>query len=166
MNRSVTLGLLLFAVWQLWSGMSFPWGPDFKPLLLAMGIVSTLLVILIARRMNVVDAEGAPLEFVNIRVLLYIPWLVLEIVKANIEVVRRILHPGLPISPNVIEIVAGQRSEIGQVVYANSITLTPGTVSVLVDAGTITVHALSQKAAAGVETGEMDRRVTQLEGAD
>ncbi|HJO05275.1 MAG TPA: Na+/H+ antiporter subunit E [Acidobacteriota bacterium] len=166
MKRSAILGLLLLAVWQSWSGMSFPWGQHFEPLLLAMGVVSTALVLLIARRMNVVDAEGAPVEFVNIRVLLYTPWLALEIVKANIDVVRRILHPRLPISPVVIEVAAGQRSEVGQVVYANSITLTPGTVSVLVDAATITVHALSREAAAGVETGEMDRRVTQLEEAD
>ncbi len=166
MKRSATLGLFLFAAWQVWSGMSFPWGQHFEPLLLVMGIVCTALVVLIAVRMNVVDAEGAPVDFVNVRVLLYIPWLAWEIVKANLDVVRRILHPRLPISPNVIEVAAGQRSELAQVVYANSITLTPGTVSVLLDAATITVHALSREAAAGVETGEMDRRVTQLEGAD
>ncbi len=165
MKRSATLGLLLFAVWQLWSGMSFPWGPHYEPLLLVMGVVSTALVVLIAARMNVVDAEGAPVEFVNLRVLLYIPWLAWEIVKANVDVVKRILDPRLPISPNVIQVAASQSSELGQVVYANSITLTPGTVSVVVDASTITVHALSREAAAGVETGEMDRRVTRLEDA-
>jgi len=166
MKRSATLGLFLFIVWQLWSGMSFPWGQHFEPLLLAMGVVSTVLVVLIVVRMKVVDAEGAPVDFVNVKVLLYIPWLAWEIVKANLDVVRRILHPRLPISPNVIEVAAGQRSELGQVVYANSITLTPGTVSVVLDAATITVHALSGEAAAGVQTGEMDRRVTYLEGAE
>ena len=68
------------------------------------------------------------------------------------------------IGPNMIVVPASQSSVIGRVVYANSITLTPGTVSVSVDETTITVHALTQQAGEGVETGEMDGRVTHLEG--
>ena len=114
--------------------------------------------------MNIIDSEGAPVELTNFRLLGYVPWLGWEIAKANADVVRRILHPSLPISPTLIRVSASQCSEIGQVVYANSITLTPGTVSVDVEDSSITVHALSRDAADGVETGEMDRRVTHLEG--
>ncbi len=98
------------------------------------------------------------------RLLLYAPWLVWEVVKANIDVARRILTPSLPISPRMIKVKAGQQSDLGRVIYANSITLTPGTVSVDVEDDTILVHALTKEAADGVETGEMDRKVTRLEG--
>jgi multicomponent Na+:H+ antiporter subunit E len=99
-----------------------------------------------------------------LRALLYIPWLILEVVKSNIDVARRILDPRLPISPRVIEVQASQRRDIGRVIYANSITLTPGTVSIDTDGDRITVHALTEEAAAGLLTGEMDRRVTRFEG--
>ena len=164
MKYTASLGLLLFGAYLLWSGLAWPWADHFEPLLLWMGIVSTALVVFIAIRMRVVDSEGAPVELASLRLLLYIPWLAWEIAKANVDVARRILNPRLPISPRLIEVPATQRSDIGQVVYANSITLTPGTVSVSVEDGTITVHALTREAAEGVETGEMDRRVTNLEG--
>ena len=87
------------------------------------------------------------------------------IVKANIDVAWRILRPTMPISPRLIEVSAGQSSDLGRVIYANSITLTPGTVSVEMDGGKILVHALTKEAADDVESGDMDRRVTKLEGA-
>jgi multicomponent Na+:H+ antiporter subunit E len=130
-----------------------------------MGMLSTGLVIFIAWRMKIIDSEGAPLQLTTFRTLAYIPWLAWEIVKANIDVARRILSPRMLISPNMIVVPASQSSEIGRVIYANSITLTPGTVSVTVDETTIAVHALTQEAAEGVENGEMDGRVTHLEGS-
>ena len=166
MRRIITLYLLLLTAWTLWSGLSWPWGEHFEPLVAVMGVLSTALVVFIAWRMDVVDHEGAPLQLATFRTVAYIPWLAWEIVKANIDVARRILDPRLPISPNMIEVSASQSSEIGRVVYANSITLTPGTVSVTVEETTIAVHALTREAGEGVEAGDMDRRVTRLEGPD
>ena len=88
----------------------------------------------------------------------------IEIVKANIAVALRIVSPRLPIRPRVIRVRAGQRTDIGRVIYANSITLTPGTVTVDTEGDHITVHALTPEAAEGVLSGEMDRRVTRVEG--
>ncbi len=164
MRHIITLYLLLLGAWTLWSGLSWPWGDHFKPLLAIMGMISSGLVIYIAWRMEIIDSEGAPLQLTTFRTLAYIPWLAWEIVKANIDVARRILGPRMLIGPNMIVVAASQSSEIGRVVYANSITLTPGTVSVTVDETTITVHALTQQAGEGVESGEMDGRVTHLEG--
>ena len=158
MKRSLSLLAVLFLVWLLWSG-------HFTSLLLiSLGVASCLLAVLVAARMGLIDEEGAPLQLTTWRTALYVPWLALEIVKANLDVARRILTPSLPIAPRIIRVPASQRSEIGRVVYANSITLTPGTVSMHVEEGSITVHALTAEAAAGVEAGEMDRRVRQLEG--
>jgi len=114
--------------------------------------------------MDVVDGEGVPIGLQHSRVVAYVPWLAWEIVKANVDVARRILAPGRPrIAPRLVRVRASQRSELGQVVYANSITLTPGTVSVDLTDGELLVHALHADAAAGVEAGAMDRRCAALE---
>jgi multicomponent Na+:H+ antiporter subunit E len=72
----------------------------------------------------------------------------------------------LPISPHLITVRTSQKTAVGQVIYANSITLTPGTISLDVRDDTILVHALTSDSAAGVEAGEMDRRVSRLEPTD
>ena len=114
--------------------------------------------------MRVVDAEAHPIDIAG-RLLLYVPWLLWAIVKANLDVARRILTFRLPISPRLIRVKASQKSDLGQVIYANSITLTPGTVSVDLQDGTILVHALTRECAEDLQEGEMDRRVAALEGA-
>ena len=138
------------------------WSGHFEPLLLTFGAVSCALVVLIARRMQVIDGDGPSL--LNWRLAVYAPWLAKEIVKANLDVARRILQPQLPISPRIIDVPTSQKSELGQAIYANSITLTPGTVSVVVEGDQILVHALTRAAATGLQTREMDRAVTYWEG--
>lgn len=156
MLHSISLGLLLFGVWLLLSGF-------FEPLLLGLGVVSCLVVVLIAHRMDVIDREGHPIHL-GWRIVLYWFWLALEIVKSNIDVARRILDPKLPIHPVLIRLQASQKSELGLVIYANSITLTPGTVSVQVEAGEILVHAIAEEPAEALRQGDMDRRVSAVEG--
>jgi multicomponent Na+:H+ antiporter subunit E len=152
----ISLSLVLYAVWLLWSG-------HFGGLLLVLGALSCLAVVVIAMRMRVVDSEGAPIEHA-LRALVYVPWLLWEIAKANFDVARRILDPRLPIDPRVIRVRASQRRDLARVIYANSITLTPGTVSIDVAGDRITVHALTREAAEGLAAGEMDRRVSRVEG--
>lgn len=153
---AVALALALAVTWLVWSG-------HFDLLLLSLGAASCLLVVALALRMGIVDREAAPLHL-PIGLVTYIPWLVWEIVKANLDVALRILRPDLPIDPRVIRVKAGQSSDIARTIYANSITLTPGTVSIETEGEVITVHALTAESAAGVLSGEMDRRVTRLEG--
>ena len=143
-------------VWLLWSG-------HYTPLIIAFGVISCLFVASIASRMRVLDAEGHAIHLL-LRILAYLPWLFWAITKSNVDVAARILKPGLPISPRLIKVKAGQQSEVGKVLYANSITLTPGTVSVDVEGDVITVHALTDGTAADVEEGSMDRRVCRVEG--
>ncbi len=157
MKYLVSLFVVLSVTWLLWSGI-------FEPLTLTLGLASCIAVVALARRMDVVDHEGAPVEFA-LRTMLYLPWLLWEIVKANVDVALLILSPRMPISPRMIRVKAGQRTELGMVIYANSITLTPGTVSVDVEGDTIVVHAITREAADGVESGVMDRKVTALEGS-
>jgi len=155
-KHTIGLGIALAGIWLLWSG-------HFTALLLSLGAGSVLTVLWISRRMYILDHEAAPIE-VLLRLILYFPWLVWEIVKSNVDVAARILNPRLPISPRIIRVRAGQSGDVGRVIYANSITLTPGTVSIETEGDIITVHALTAEAADGVLTGEMDRKVTWLEG--
>lgn len=160
MLRALSLGLFLFVTWMLLSGeYSLHHG-----LLLGLGIASTVLVVLIALRMDVIDHEGHPVQL-TLHFLGYWFWLAIEIVKANIDVAKRIWRPDLDISPTLYLLKMSQPGELGQVIYANSITLTPGTVSVDLSNGDILVHAIAREIGDDLATGEMDRRVTRLETA-
>lgn len=155
MVHAVTLGLVLFGSWLLMSGI-------FEPFILLLGVISCGIVVVIAIRMDVIDHEAVPVHL-TFKVLLYWPWLFWEIVKANIDVTKRVL--GLAeISPTMVRIKATQKSDLGLVLFANSITLTPGTISIDVEEdGHILVHAISREGTEGLEGGEMDRRVTEME---
>ena len=137
----------------------------FEPLSLILGVFSCALVVAIAVRMDVIDHEAVPVHL-TFKVLMYWPWLLWEIVKANIDVTKRVLGFA-DISPTMVRIKATQKTDLGIVIFANSITLTPGTISIDVDEeGYILVHALSRDGTEGLEGGDMDRRVTELEGHD
>ena len=155
MIHTFSLAIALYVFWVLLSG-------HYEPLLLILGILSCIVVIVIARRMDVIDRESHPLHLTT-KVPLYWLWLLWQIVKANVEVMKLIWHPALPISPTVIRVKATQQSDLGRVIFANSITLTPGTVSMDVQDREIEVHALTKEMADDVISGVMDRKVSQLE---
>ena len=157
MRSALALFLLLLGTWLLASG-------HYTPMLVTFGVLSCLGVVVLCSRMGIVDEEAVPVHLLG-RAMAYVPWLVVEVFKANVDVARRVLDPDLPVSPEVFEVEASQRTDLGQVLYANSITLTPGTVSILAGDGRITVHAIAREVADGLREGEMDRRVSRLEGA-
>ncbi|QDV12049.1 putative monovalent cation/H+ antiporter subunit E [Rosistilla oblonga] len=153
----ITLSIALFATWLLWSG-HFD-----DPFLIALGVGSCLISVAISRRMKIVDEEGAPAHLGLRPFTSYAPWLIKEIVQSNMEVTRIILSPKMPLQRSMIRVSANQKTELGRVILANSITLTPGTVTVRVEGNSILVHALSFEGAAEDLSGEMDRRVCALE---
>lgn len=155
MGRALSLATVMFATWMLLSGeVSLHHG-----LILGLGVFSVFLVVAIAFRMDVVDHEGHPVHLTP-RFISYWAWLLVEIVKASIDVTKRIWSPALPISPALYILKASQPTELGQVVYANSITLTPGTVTIRLDKGDLLVHAIAVDLGEDLAGGEMDRRVT------
>lgn len=153
---SLSLLVLLFVNWLLWSG-HFD-----DPFIVALGVISCLLALAISRRMQIVDEEGAPAQL-GIRPIFYLPWLAKEIVLSNLAVTKIVLSPIMPLQRNQIVVTADQKSELGRVILANSITLTPGTVSIDVEGDKIMVHALSFAGAADDLSGEMNRRVCEIE---
>jgi multicomponent Na+:H+ antiporter subunit E len=155
MRHIVSLSILLAAFWLLNSG-------QYSVLTLSFGALSVALVVLISHRMDTVDRQSRALHW-TLRMPGYWLWLCKEIVRANIDVVNRIWRGHTATSPAQFTLQASQKTEIGRVIYANSITLTPGTVAIDLDGDTITVHALSQHAAAELLSGAMDRRISRLE---
>jgi multicomponent Na+:H+ antiporter subunit E len=148
--------IILFVFWLLLSG-------HFEPFLIAAGAGAAFGVALLARRMDVIDHEGHPVHL-GWNAVSYWPWLGKEIVKSAWDVSRIIVNPRLPISPRLVRAKTSQKTAVGVVTYANSITLTPGTISVDVSRGEILVHALTRESAEGLLEGSMDRRVTRFEG--
>ena len=154
--RHVSLALILFAFWLALSG-------HYTPFLIAAGAGSALLALLAAVRMRVADAEGHPFELLW-GAITYYPWLSVEIAKSAWGVTKIILHPRLPISPTITVVRASQKTNAGVATYANSITLTPGTITVGVNGQDLTVHALVKHSALDLEKGGMDHRVRRFEG--
>jgi multicomponent Na+:H+ antiporter subunit E len=155
-RHATSLAVCLFAFWLLLSG-------NFVPFLIGSGVIAALAVTWFARRMEVADSEGHPIHMGLGALFSYWPWLVWEIVKSAWTVARIIVDPRLPISPTLVRFKPRQHSAVGLVTHANSITLTPGTISVEVRPQEFVVHALTREGARAVADSEMDRRVERLE---
>ncbi len=156
--RFVSFVLSLFAFWLLLSGHD-------TLFLVTAGFLSALLVALFARRMGLLDQEGHPVHLVPRALLSYWPWLIGQIIRSAWSVAKIIVDPRLPISPTLLKVRASQLTDVGRVTFANSITLTPGTIALEVDTGEILVHALTREGAGELAAGDMDRRVTAFERA-
>ncbi|MBE9559447.1 MAG: Na+/H+ antiporter subunit E [Proteobacteria bacterium] len=155
MRHTISLSLFLAAFWLLNSG-------HYSALMLSLGAISIVTVLYIVHRMDVVDHESQPIHL-TLKFPVYYAWLIKEIVLANILVVKHIWLSNKSITPTIKTIKASQKTDIGKVIYANSITLTPGTVTVNMEGDQFMVHALLHESIEELEAGDMDRRVTELE---
>ena len=151
-----SIGLVLICFWLVLSG-------HYTAITLPAGILSVLGVVALARRMDIVDGEGHPIKLLPRAVFFYWPWLVKEICKAAWDVTKIILDPRLPVSPTLIRVKANQSSSTGVATYANSITLTPGTITARVTGNEFLVHAITRAGAEDIAEGTMDRRVKAFE---
>ncbi len=153
------LGVGLLVFWLLLSGY---WT---NPLLLTLGLLSIALTLWIVARISRQYRFGSPWYLCR-RLPSYLAWLLLEVYKANISVLKNIWFPRRhPIAPAVRRFPIRAKSRIGQTIFANSITLTPGTVSFDVAEGEVTVHAVEEGAIAELMDGDMNDRVAALEEA-
>ena len=152
--RRIALLVALALAWLLWSGL-------FKPLLLGLGLFSCLLTFVLVTRMGYFKNELFALR-VSPRLFAYWIWLGREVFRSSIQVARVVLDPALPISPRTIDIKSTSGHLVDQVILANSITLTPGTLALDLHEGVIKVHTLTEDGAKDLASGEMDRRVDAL----
>ncbi len=155
MRHTIMLSLSLAVFWLANSEY-------YTALMLSLGGISITLVVFIAHRMDVIDHEAQPLH-ITLKLPLYLAWLSKEIFVSNLLVVKHIWLGNKSISPIFATITASQKTDLGKVIYANSITLTPGTVTVKIEDDKFLVHALLKKSIKDLESSDMDLRVTQLE---
>lgn len=153
-KRTIFVAALFAATWVLWSGV-------YAPLTLALGALSCVAVTVLAIRIGFFESEVYALHFGR-RLPGYWLWLLWEIVKSNVNIARIVLSPRLPIEPVVISVDAQELAAVSQATLANSITLTPGTLSTDVNRGMIEVHCLTREIADELREGEMLRRVGAL----
>ena len=151
--KLIVWGLILFAGYSAWA---------FSSVLTTKGAISHAVS---AEASGITDEEGFPIEKLP-RALAYWPWLGWQIVLSALNVTRLILHPRLPISPTMVKVDAQQDSAVGLTTYANSITLTPGTISVEISeqGKSIWVHAITRENADGFADDEMNRWVAWMNG--
>ena len=152
--KPLLLFVFYFVIWLLLSG-------HYDPLLLTLGVLSCITCLYVTWKAKFIDEEGLPLHLL-IRLPIYTVWLFKEIIKANIDTAKIIIlnNP----DPQNFRVKSSQKTEAGKVTYANSITLTPGTVSTVLDGDILEVHALSSDMADDVKSGVMDKKVSWLEG--
>ncbi len=151
---------LLMAMWLLLSG-------HYEPFYLCFGLLSVGIVMYFSRGLLgsvVFRADGTRIQsFLTLEpwhhMVSYLPWLFLAIVKANLQVAWIVLHPRMPINPLIIRFSAPLPSDVAQVTLAQSITLTPGTVTVDLDGSNYTVHALTPESAEDLLNGTMQAMV-------
>lgn len=149
--RTIFAASQIFIFWFLLSGHT-------EALLISLGIVSTIVIVYLSHRMNIIDHESHPIHL-SFRLVKYFVYLGKEIILSNIDVIKRILSPRKTISPCVVTLPVEQKSDLGKVIYANSITLTPGTVTLELSSDQITVHALSKQSVEDLQTGNMSRAI-------
>jgi len=154
-RHTVAMLLILSLFWLTLSG-------HYSALLLAFGALAVILVSWISHRMDVVDHESIPLHLLG-RIPRYFAWLAWQVFKSNIEVVRHIWRRDVGIEPTITRVPLPQETDVCRVIYANSINLTPGTLTIDMGGDSLLVHALSQDSRQSLESGDMSRRVSELE---
>ena len=152
---SIFIFLVLAGMWVAFSGL-------FKPLLLFFGLLSIILVMYLLKRMNLLSNKKNR-SFRLFGLILYFFWLFFEILKSNYNLVLMILKPRSKVNQKLINVKYSQKSDVGQVIFANSITLTPGTVTVELDEKNFQVHVLDYNDNTIGNLQEMNERVTNLE---
>ena len=152
--KALLLFVFYFVIWLLLSG-------HYDPLLLTLGVLSCITCLYVTWKAKFIDEEGLPLHLL-IRLPMYTVWLFKEIIKANIDTAKIIIFNNP--DPQNFRVKSSQKTEAGKVTYANSITLTPGTVTTELDRDVLEVHALSSDMADDVKSGAMDKKVSWLEG--
>jgi len=157
MMPALFLTLLLGAYWALLSGQFH------NTFLLGVGAVCIAFVVWTGRRMGLLDDEGVPVRFYP-RAIAYVPYLAWQVILANWDVFKRIWSAQPAIDPRMARVPYSTRHPFVTTTYANSITLTPGTVTVSVDDKTMLIHCLTKEGEDSLREGDMERHVKRLEG--
>ncbi len=152
--RRVVVFFILMAFWLLFSG-------KFDAFHLTLGVLCCALVSYTSADLLIRDPSPNNRLLKSWRFVLYVPWLIYQVILANFHVAKLVLFPGT-VHPRVVRYKTKLKSDFSMVTFANSITLTPGTITMDIDNGEFYVHALSKKVAEDLESGDMERRIAHI----
>ena len=159
-GRAVLKTGVLAMLWVAFSG-------KLDPLHVAFGVLSVGIVLFLTRS-PAPDAgergESALHRARWVKALAYPFWLLWQIAVANIQMVRLILHPRLPIDPVLVRFDAALEGALAKVAYGNSITLTPGTLTLHIDGAEFVIHAITETSASATSLSNMQRKVAEAFG--
>jgi len=155
MKHTLSISCVLAALWLGNSGF-------YNPMMLTLGLLSVVFVVWLCHHMKIIDQESQPAHLLR-ELPAYYAWLVVQLIRSNLDVVVHIWRGKNAISPCMELVPVPQQTDLGKVIYANSITLTPGTVAIDLSDNHVLVHALSAQGMAELKDGEMARRVNKLE---
>lgn len=150
--------VLLMAVWLILSGYY-----DF--LHIFYGVICVSFVVWLNNRLTILPLAGESCgekQIILSRLLSYIPWLLWQIAVSGVYVAGVVLKPNPRLAPTVMRFTSRQPGAIARVILGNSITLTPGTITLAINGNLFTVHALTADTAAGLVSGDMENRVARL----
>ncbi|MEA2108886.1 MAG: Na+/H+ antiporter subunit E [Pseudomonadota bacterium] len=154
-GKYIVTFLLLLPLWLLLSG-------HYDLFHIGIGILCCALVSLFSAGLLFTSANITTHHIVMGRFILYIPWLIYQIILANILVAKLVLSPKLKIEPQVFSFKSKLKSDVAQTTYGNSITLTPGTITIDIKDDEVYVHALAGNFKDDLLTGEMERRISKI----
>ena len=153
--------LIMFGLWIILSG-------KFDAFHLSLGLISCLIVAYLSGDLLFDSLKLKTFLGSCIRFVLYIPWLLYQIFLANLHVLYLTFHPRMMdlIDPKIIKFRSKLKKDLSLVTFANSITLTPGTITVYLSMdGDFSVHAIDKKSREGLP-GEMEVRIAKAFGEE
>ncbi len=154
--KYIIIFFVLFLHWIFWSG-------TFDAFHLSLGAISCALVTFMSHDLYIQRKKLSPKIIKEaIRFIKYVPWLLYQIVLSNIHVASLVLSPKMPIDPKIIRYKTKLKTDVALTTFANSITLTPGTITADISDGEFIVHALSKKVADDLITGEMEDKIAYI----
>ena len=143
--------MALFVVWVLLSA-SFAW------IHLGLGLICSFAVAWI----NSGHSPFVPKFRLWLKIILYLPWLFYKIVQSSLQLTKLILHPALPIAPQLISVETKLRHHAAVVLLGNSITLTPGTITAEVDRNKLIVHAMDKTLAEDIISKQIESKIADI----
>ena len=154
--KILVLAILYSSIWIAFSG-------HFDFLLLSFGVLSVSIVLYTLRRMRIVDQTPIKFQMNAFKLVTYSFWLIKEILKSNITVTKTILSQKIQVKQNMFNVPLFPKSDAAQVIFANSITLTPGTITVETEKNSLLVHSLDFSDNTEDEIADMGNRVSACE---